>query len=50
MDIKDVKDYNVANISEEDITSITKLEESLSSKVQQDIVLIAYSSSSKAQV
>lgn len=45
MDIKTInrnKDYAIANISEEDIKNITKLEQSLKSKTNQDIVLIAY--------
>lgn len=45
MDIKSInrsKDYSIADISDEDIKNITKLEQSLKSKTNQDIVLIAY--------
>jgi hypothetical protein len=35
-------DYTVAEISEDDVQSISKLEKSLSDKSQKDIVLIAY--------
>lgn len=49
MDRKDFKDYTVADISEEEVGTIKKLEEVLSDKVNQDIVLIAYSPNNKAK-
>ncbi len=49
MDIKDFKDYTVADISEDEVVTIKKLEEVLSDKVNQDIVLIAYSPNSKVK-
>lgn len=42
MDIKDFKDYQLADISDEDVETLTKLEKQLSDKVNHDIVLIAY--------
>lgn len=42
MEIKDFKDYNIAEISKDELQSITELEQSISSKLDKDIVLIAY--------
>jgi len=49
MEIKDFKDYTVANISDEDVASISMLEKQLSDKTNQDIVLIAYQPEKKAK-
>jgi hypothetical protein len=49
MDIKDFKDYAVANISEEDVVTISKLEKQLSDRVNDDIVLIAYQPNNKTR-
>lgn len=47
--MKDFKDYSVANISEEDIVSISKLEQVIKDKDNKDIVLIAYQPNHKAE-
>jgi hypothetical protein len=39
---KNFNDYNIADISKDDIPSITELERMLSAKANKDIVLIAY--------
>ncbi|MDD3173782.1 MAG: hypothetical protein PHF63_09000 [Herbinix sp.] len=49
MEIKDFKDYTVANISEEDVLTISQLEKSISNKTNNDIVLIAYQPQNKAK-
>lgn len=46
---KDFDDYKVANINEDDIQNISKLEKAISEKANQDIVLIAYQSSNKTK-
>lgn len=46
--MKDFNDYMVANISEEDIQSISKLEQSIKEKEKKDIVLIAYQPSNSS--
>jgi hypothetical protein len=43
------KDYTVANISEDDILSISKLEQVINEKNNKDIVLIAYQPNNKAE-
>lgn len=48
METKNFNDYSVADISEEDIQTISKLEKTLSDKSNQDIVLIAYRPNEKA--
>lgn len=48
MEDRNLKDYAVANISEEDVLSITELEKALSSRDHKDIVLIAYQPKDKA--
>lgn len=40
--MKDFDDYTVANISKEDVESISKLEKVIGEKLNEDIVLIAY--------
>lgn len=45
MEIKNFKDYCIANISNEDVSSISELEKTISSKTDKDIVLIAYQTS-----
>jgi hypothetical protein len=42
MEIKDFKDYNIAEISKDELQSISDLEQSISSKSNKDIILIAY--------
>lgn len=42
MEIKDYKEYCIANISNEDVNHISELERTISSKSNKDIVLIAY--------
>lgn len=42
MEIKDLKDYCIANISNEEVRNISELEKTISSKTNKDIVLIAY--------
>ena len=49
MDIKDFKDYSIANISNEDVSYITELEKTISSKTNTDIVLIAYQTINEAE-
>ncbi len=46
MEIKDIKDYCIAHISNEDVSNITELERKISSKTNKDIVLIAYETTS----
>lgn len=48
--MKDFNDYTVANISEEDIASISKLEKAIKDKDNKEIVLIAYQPNNKAEV
>ncbi len=45
--MKDFKDYSVANITNEDIEALSKLEKVIGDKTNSDIVLIAYQSNSK---
>ncbi len=40
--MENFNDYNIANISKDDVNQITELEEVISSKMKKDIVLIAY--------
>lgn len=47
--MKDFNDYTVANISDEDIASISKLEKDIKDKDNKDIVLIAYQPKNKAE-
>lgn len=42
MDIKDFKDYALADITEEHKPLISKLEQSLGKQIDEDVVLIAY--------
>ena len=49
MEIKDFKDYKVANITEEEVITISKLEKQLSDRSDSDIVLIAYQPENKAK-
>ncbi|ROR27183.1 hypothetical protein EDD66_10797 [Mobilisporobacter senegalensis] len=42
MENKNFEDFNIAKISEEDVKNISELEKTLSSKAENDIVLIAY--------
>ncbi len=49
MEIKDFKDYCIANISNEDISNISELEKTISSKSNKDIVLIAYQTNHEAE-
>lgn len=49
MENKNYEDFSFANISEEDVKNISELEETLSSKVNNDIVLIAYEQKNKAK-
>lgn len=49
MEITDFKDYKVANISEEDVVTISKLEKQLSDRADSDIVLIAYQPENKSK-
>ncbi len=49
MEIKDFKDYSIANITSEDIRRITDLEKNISSKTDKDIVLIAYQTRTEAK-
>ncbi len=49
MDIKDIKDYCIADISSEDINHISELEKAISSKTNKDIVLIAYQANEDAK-
>ncbi len=44
MENKSFDSYHVANISKDDVTSITELEKQLSEKTNKSIVLIAYQS------
>jgi hypothetical protein len=49
MEIKDFKDYCIANIPNEDISNISELEKTICSKTNKDIVLIAYQTISEAE-
>ena len=49
LEIKDFKDYCIANISNEDVSNITELEKTICSKTKMDIVLIAYQNISEAE-
>lgn len=49
MDLKDFSDYEFADISTGDTAEITKLEETISSSLNKDIVLIAYQAKEKVQ-
>jgi hypothetical protein len=49
MKIKEYIDYNIADIAEDDLKNITELEKSLSSKVDKEVVLIAYQHMDKAE-
>ncbi len=49
MEIKDFKDYCIADISNEDVNNISKLENTISTKTNKDIVLIAYQTISEAE-
>ncbi|MDF2904884.1 MAG: hypothetical protein K0R34_205 [Herbinix sp.] len=49
MEIKDYKDYSIANISIEDVSNISELEKMISSKANKDIVLIAYQTNNEAE-
>lgn len=42
MEMKDSKDYVYAKVSEEELDTISSCEKTLSEKLNQDIVLIAY--------
>lgn len=42
MEIKEYKDYCIADITNEDVSKISELEKAISSKANKDIVLIAY--------
>jgi hypothetical protein len=42
MEIKIYEDYDIAELSTDDLKNITECEKVLSSKTQEDIVLIAY--------
>lgn len=42
MDIKNYADYDIANVSDEDLKNICELEKSISSNTKEDVVLIAY--------
>lgn len=44
MELKKSKDYIFANISDEDVLTISRLEKTLSEKAKEDIILIAYQS------
>lgn len=49
MEIKDFKDYCIANISIEDVSNISELEKTINSETNRDIVLIAYQSINEAE-
>ena len=40
--MENFNNYNFANITKEDVNQITELEKMISSKINKDIVLIAY--------
>jgi hypothetical protein len=42
MELKGFKEYEFADISEEDLRNITECEKALCAKAKEDIVLIAY--------
>ncbi|BCN30727.1 hypothetical protein [Anaeromicropila herbilytica] len=41
--------YKLAELKDDELNNITELEKAISSKVQKDVVLIAYESSEKAK-
>jgi hypothetical protein len=49
MENKDYTDYCIANISNEDVISISELEKVISSKANKDIVLVAYQTMNEAE-
>ena len=49
MDSKDFSEYIIADISEEDLTDISRLEQTLCSKTNKEVVLIAYQHKEKAE-
>ena len=49
MEIKDFKDFCIADISTEDVSNISVLEKVISTNVNKDIVLIAYQTKSEAE-
>ncbi|MDF2484732.1 MAG: hypothetical protein K0R46_900 [Herbinix sp.] len=49
MEIKDFKDYCIADITKEEVSNITELEKTLNSKTNKEIVLIAYRAISEAE-
>jgi phosphoenolpyruvate-protein kinase (PTS system EI component) len=42
MEIKDFTDYDIADISEEDLRNICELEKTISTNTKEEVVLIAY--------
>jgi hypothetical protein len=42
MEIKNYTNYDIADVTENDLKNISELEKSLSSNTKEDIVLIAY--------
>lgn len=49
MEIKEKKDYCIADITNEDVSKIAELEKAISSKTNKDIVLIAYQPKNEAK-
>jgi hypothetical protein len=49
MENKDYADYCIANISNEDVISISELEKVISSNTNKDIVLVAYQTTKEAE-
>jgi hypothetical protein len=49
MKIMEYNDYNIADIPEEFLKNITELENSLSSKTNKEVVLIAYQYTDRAE-
>lgn len=49
MEIKDVKNYCIADISTEDVSNISVLEKAISINENKDIVLIAYQINNEAE-
>lgn len=49
MEIKDNKDYCIADITNEDVSSITELEKAINTRTNKDIVLIAYETVNEAE-
>ncbi len=49
MNSMDFKEYNIADIPDDDLKNITELEKSLSTKTKKDVVLIAYQHTEKAE-